>query len=206
MSRSDMIAVGQKEAWDVYTFQIGASMDIKIAGTEFSLQRKAFEIYVQGCYRNCVGCHNPETQPFSGGTLVDIDKFIDEQAVRVKMFDNIVENIYVTGGDLLCYVDKIAEEFSVNVLVAWYNKFKWLFTGADEEDIPPWVWDYYDIVKCGAYRQDLRQEDGTFPASSNQKLLFNSRVRDKPTLYGVSPYALEDMYNNIDFKGEKKWI
>ena len=70
-----MIAVGQKEAWDVYAFQIGASMDIKIAGTEFSLQRKAFEIYVQGCYRNCVGCHNPETQPFSGGTLVDIDKY-----------------------------------------------------------------------------------------------------------------------------------
>ena len=40
----------------------------------------------------------------------------------------------------------------------------------------------------------------------SRKLLFNSRVRDKPTLYGVSSYALEDMYNNIDFKGEKKWI
>ena len=181
-------------------------MDIRIAGTEFSLQHKSFEIYVQGCFRGCNGCHNPETQSFGGGTQVDIDKFIMEKYEQTKQFDNLVDNIYITGGDLLCYVDDIASTFSIAVAIAWNDKCRWLFTGAEEKEIPSWVWDYYDIVKCGHYDESLRQPDGTFPASSNQKLLFNSRVRDKPTLYGVSPYTLEDMYNNIDFKGEKKWI
>lgn len=180
-------------------------MEIKIAGTEFSLERKSFEIYVQGCYRHCPGCHNPETQSFGSGTAVEIDKFIREQADKVELFDDLVDNIYVTGGDLLCYVDDIAEEFSAHVLCTWYNKYKWLFTGCEEEDIPSWVWDYYDVVKCGQYREDLRQPDGTFPASSNQKLLFNSKWMDNPTLFGVTPSSLEEMYNYTEFKGEKKW-
>ena len=180
-------------------------MNIKIAGTEFSLAHKSFEIYVQGCYRNCNGCHNPETQSFGGGRDVDIDKFIQECVGRVEQFDSIVDNIYVTGGDLLCYTDEIAETFSVDVYLAWYNKYKWLFTGADEKDIPSWVWEYYDIVKCGAYDENLRQADGVFPASSNQKLLFNKDRLDKPQLYGVSPDALESKFKTIKFEGEKIW-
>lgn len=180
-------------------------MDFKIAGTEFSLQRKAFEIYVQGCYRGCSGCHNPETQSFSGGKLVDIDKFISDSAKRVEHFDPVVDNIYVSGGDLLCYTDVIAETFSLAVCIAWYNKYKWLFTGAEEKNIPSWVWDYYDIVKCEPYRQDLRQEDGVFPASSNQKLIFNTNRLDNPVLFGITAENLLSKFDSTKFKGEKKW-
>lgn len=180
-------------------------MEIKIAGTEFSLERRSFEIYVQGCYRHCPDCHNPETQSFSGGTLVQVYPFIKEQEDKVKIFDSIVDNIYVTGGDLLCYVDKIAEEFSVEVYMAWYNKCKWLFTGCEEMCLPPWIWEYYDVVKCEPYDMNLRQGDGVFPASSNQKLIFNTDMLDKPRLFGIDPKYLEDLYISTDFKGEKKW-
>lgn len=173
-------------------------MRIRIAGTEFSIKNKSFEIYVQGCYRGCSGCHNPETQPFEGGISVDIHEFLKEQYERTSLFPDLVENIYVSGGDLLCQNGSIAEEFSREVNNFWADKFKWLFTGCDPDKIPDWVWSYYDIVKAGSYMAGLRQE-GVFPASSNQVLVFNS--------YPSAFVAVDmlDKFDKIDFKGEKRW-
>ena len=173
-------------------------MRIKIAGTEFSLKNKSFEIYVQGCYRGCPGCHNPETQPFVGVPSVDIHEFIKEQADRVSHFPDLVKNIYISGGDLLCQRESIAKEFSIEVNNYWSDKFKWLFTGCEPDELPDWVWDYYDIIKAGKYMQGLRQE-GVFPASSNQVLIFNSN----PLIFTGD--KMLDKFNSIEFKGSKRW-
>lgn len=169
-------------------------LNIRIAGTEFSLKNKAFEIYIQGCYRKCAGCHNPDTQPFDGGKLVNMSDFVDEQYDKIKPYidDGLVKNIYISGGDLLCQDEEKAKEFSCLISNKFHPPLRtWLFTGAgDDEPIPNWVWDYYDIVKCGRYRADLRNQEGTFPASKNQKLLFNS-------------YVDQDIIDGINFKGEK---
>ena len=98
----------------------------------------------------------------------------------------------------LCQNGSIAEEFSREVNNFWADKFKWLFTGCDPDKIPDWVWSYYDIVKAGSYMAGLRQE-GVFPASSNQVLVFNS--------YPSAFVAVDmlDKFDKIDFKGEKRW-
>ena len=46
---------------------------MKIAGTQFTLKTKSFEIYVSGCAGNphCKGCHNPETWDFNVGEEFD---------------------------------------------------------------------------------------------------------------------------------------
>lgn len=173
-------------------------MRIRIAGTEFSIKNKSFEIYVQGCYRGCSGCHNPETQPFDGGMSVDIHEFIKQQYERTSLFPDLVQNIYISGGDLLCQSGSIAEEFSREMFNYWADKFKWLFTGEDPLGIPDWVWKYYDVVKAGSYMAGLRQE-GVFPASSNQVLIFNSY----PPAFTAG--EMLDKFNNIDFKGDKRW-
>jgi len=173
-------------------------MRIRIAGTEFSIKNKSFEIYVQGCNRACSGCHNPEAQPFDGGTSVDIHDFLKEQYERTSLFPDLVYNIYVSGGDLLCQTRSIAEEFSREVNNFWSDKYKWLFTGCDAKDLPDWVWDYYDIIKTGRYMAGLRQE-GKFPASSNQELIFNSN----PTAFVAD--GMLDKFNNTEFEGNKRW-
>ena len=152
------------------------ALNIRIAGTEFSLKYKSFEFYVQGCYRRCPGCHNPDAQLFNGGKEVDLEKFLIEQYNKIQPFvkQGLIENIYVSGGDLLCLDEEVAKTFSLGVSTLFHPPLCiWLFTGADEEEIPKWAWDYYDIIKCGTYREDLRNPEGTFPASSNQKLLLN---------------------------------
>jgi len=173
-------------------------MRIRIAGTEFSVKRKSFEIYVQGCYRACSGCHNPETQPFDGGKSVDIEAFLREQYERTSLFPDMVKNIYVSGGDLLCQNGSVAEEFSRIASDLWQDKYKWLFTGCDYSKIPEWVWKYYDIVKCGQYVEGLKQE-GVFPASSNQMLIFNSN----PSAFLETDIL--DKFNSTEFVGEKRW-
>lgn len=171
-------------------------MRIRIAGTEFSLKGKAFEIYIQGCYRCCPGCHNPETQPFEGGKSVDIEEFLKEQKERTDLFPDLVQNIYVSGGDLLCQNKNTAEEFSKVLKETWPDKYRWLFTGCEPDKLPDWVWNYYDIIKSGPYIQTLKQE-GVFPASSNQELIFNPDTENEDRML--------DKFDVTDFYGIKRW-
>lgn len=169
---------------------------IRIAGTEFSLKNKSFEIYMQGCYRKCAGCHNPDTQPFDGGKKVDLVEFCAEIKKRIEPFDNLIENIYITGGDLLCQDESIAKEISEFICYYFSSVYKiWLFTGAKEIDLPEWVWIYYDVVKCGRYDENKLNPKGSFPASKNQKLLFNGYYKEE----------LEDLFNKTNFMGVKEW-
>ena len=167
-------------------------MDIRIAGTEYSLQYRSFEIYVQGCYRHCPDCHNPETQPPCGGTEVNAEEWIALQKEKTDKFDSIIKRVYMTGGDLLCNYDDIAIKFSALVSRTWDNKEIWLFTGAKKEELPDWVFKYYDIIKFGEYDKTKRQE-GVFPASSNQGLIINARMGSKKVI------------EVPDFKGEIVW-
>ena len=169
---------------------------IRIAGTEFSLKNKSFEIYIQGCYRRCSGCHNPDTQPFDGGKVVNIVSFCRGVANLIKPFGSLVENIYVTGGDLLCQTEGVAKTFSLTLFLLFTGRYNmWLFTGEEEILLPNWIWEYYDVVKCGKYREDLLNPVGTFPASKNQKLLFNKKFKEQ----------LEPLFLNVKFMGDKKW-
>lgn len=166
-------------------------MKIRIAGTEYSLRNKSFEIYVQGCDRACPGCHNPETQDHEGGEEVVMGDWLPVQYQKVDKFGNLVQRIFVSGGDLLCLPRPVACEFSREVRNTWKDKELWLFTGATKENVPLWVWGYYDVVKCGPYDQTKKQEG--FPASSNQMLLLNKSRWNR-------------FNNELGFKGVIEWI
>lgn len=179
---------------------------IRISGTEFSLGRRAFEIYVQGCFRGCKGCHNPETQPSSGGEEVDIREFLREQKKKTDEFGDLVQNIYVTGGDLLCHTRDLVDEFSKEVAETWPDKIRWLFTGDKYNDIRDVVWLYYDIVKCGPYLQHRRLPEGVFPASDNQELVFNRFCPCLPPDKRLERLdKLDRIYKEIEFRGAKFW-
>lgn len=172
---------------------------IRISGTEVSLKNKSYEVYIQGCNRNCHGCHNPETHDFSGGEEVNIHDFLSKAKENISLVgEGIIDNIYVSGGDLLCQNPVTAICFSHELKNLFHDKTLWLFTGEKENGIPEWVWSYYDVVKCGPFVQSKLQRDDTgavmFPASKNQKLILNKTV---PEQVG---YKIAD-----NFKGETKW-
>lgn len=173
-------------------------MNIRIAGTEYSLKNKSYEIYIQGCFHGCRGCQNPQTHDPSGGKEVNITDFLVKQRNKVDMFPTLINNIYITGGDLLCNGDgaDTAESFSNILKFLFPDKILWLFTGYSEDWLPSWLWWYYDIVKCGGYDEDCLNPVGSFPASKNQKLLFNLNNKGN---------KLVKLYDEIDFMGDKIW-
>lgn len=168
---------------------------IHIAGTEYSLKNKAYEIYVQGCYHCCHGCHNPETHDPNGGIEVSSSDFLEEQRRKVDLFPTLIDNIYITGGDLLCGNFETIEQFSNLLKFFFPDKVLWLFTGFMRDYLPSWVFWYYDIVKCGGYDEEQLNPKGSFPASKNQKLIFNSNKMN----------VLNNKYYSIEFLGEKLW-
>jgi anaerobic ribonucleoside-triphosphate reductase activating protein len=123
----------------------------------------ACEIYVSGCSRNCRNCHNKEMQNFTNGkyyTVKELYKYIEEYK---EWFDVIS----FLGGDLLCNDD--GESY------IQYLKYKlptvplYLFTGAEKEELPSYVYRYFDWIKYGPYMEQLKKKG--FPSSSNQKII-----------------------------------
>lgn len=62
-----------------------------------------FSVFVQGCHRHCLGCHNPETQPFDRG------KEIDTQDILKKIDENpLLAGITFSGGEPFCQPSPLA--------------------------------------------------------------------------------------------------
>ncbi len=123
---------------------------------------------------HCKGCHSEESWDFNAGekyTLLNLVKMTR----KIKEFDNLIENIWILGGDPLDNnIDEILEMVREFTLL---NKKIWLFTRYSlkqakiklKNDI---LW--FDYIKCGAYKQDLTTNDnvqyGVKLATSNQMI------------------------------------
>ncbi len=144
---------------------------MKIGGEVFPAfnpyEQATYEIHISGCSRNCNSCHNKNLQDFDYGEEIDIEKYIKKLKERQKFFSNIS----VMGGDLLCQNETEAILFSKALREAFPHTRLWLFTGEEEENIPLWVKTYYDIIKVGEWKIEKKLPEGSFPASSNQKIL-----------------------------------
>lgn len=70
-----------------------------------------FVVFVQGCPMRCAYCHNPDTWPMSGGTMMEAADII-EQYERNKGFYK-GGGITVTGGEPLMQVDFLIELFTL---------------------------------------------------------------------------------------------
>ena len=70
-----------------------------------------FVVFVQGCPMRCAYCHNPDTWPMTGGTLMEPEE-IYEQFLRNKEFYKN-GGITVTGGEPLMQVDFLIDLFTL---------------------------------------------------------------------------------------------
>ena len=145
---------------------------MKIANIQFPVfvpyNKSALEIYISGCKRHCKNCCNPELQNFKIG-----ENFSKNHLDYIKERKSFFDVIAILGGDLLDQNEHFACKFSLQLSILFENKELWLFTGHNKEEIPDWVWEIFDYVKIGEYKEELKQ-DG-FPASFNQKLLKKGR-------------------------------
>ena len=75
-----------------------------------------FVVFVQGCPMRCAYCHNPDTWPLTGGTMMEPEE-IYEQYKRNESFYT-KGGITVTGGEPLMQVDFLIDLFTTSTPVS----------------------------------------------------------------------------------------
>ncbi len=70
-----------------------------------------FVVFVQGCPMRCAYCHNPDTWPLDGGTLMEPSEIIEQYERNIGFYKG--GGITVTGGEPLMQVDFLIDLFTL---------------------------------------------------------------------------------------------
>lgn len=70
-----------------------------------------FVVFVQGCPMRCAYCHNPDTWPMSGGTMMEPEEIYEQFKRNKDFYKN--GGITVTGGEPLMQVDFVTDLFQL---------------------------------------------------------------------------------------------
>lgn len=139
---------------------------MNLAGTQFTLKDRAFEIYLSGCTIHCKGCHNPELWDFNYGDKIT-DEVFSSLVEKIKDGGKLINEIRILGGEPLDH--QVNLHLFVSILKSRFpDKLFVLFTGYDYINIPIVFFSDFDGIKYGKYDETKRVE-GEELASSNQR-------------------------------------
>ena len=131
-----------------------------------------YAVFMQGCLRNCEGCHNPETHALDGGRLVDTDEIL----AAIKK-NPLLDGLTLTGGEPLLQIDAASDlahavkNFGLNV---------WCYTGYTFEELPAAaerLLENVDVLIDGEFVLSLRDLDLQFRGSRNQRIIDLKKTR-----------------------------
>lgn len=125
-------------------------------------------VFLQGCPRNCEGCHNPELLPVTGGITVDENELVD---LILKEVTSLHKGITFSGGDPF-----LQEDALYNVITDIKNREPrldiWVYTGYLLEDVLHFpIMPKIDVLVDGEFI--LTEKDLTlkFRGSRNQRII-----------------------------------
>lgn len=162
---------------------------LTILGSEYNGTSDALEIYVSGCKRDCLGCHNPEGHAFGKGKSWRL--WLKENTWKLKT--GPFGRVWMLGGDLVGQPAPEAVEFLTDLRRAMPDtsgsagravardseggafaelacanrrrtpgagKELWLWTGAETlKAVPVAYLPFFDVVKTGSYKRHLPPVD-----------------------------------------------
>lgn len=119
-------------------------------------------LFLQGCRKNCKGCHNHQIQEHGKGTMINIENlidFIDKRCCNKR--------ITISGGEPL-------EQFDSLVLLVDRLKNKGyevcVYTGWELLSVPKSLLEKIDYIKTGGFVNDFRDSNIQYVGSSNQHM------------------------------------
>ena len=133
-----------------------------------------FAIFMQGCLKNCKGCHNPATHDINGGKILDTEEIIS--AIKKNP---LLTGITLSGGEPFLQIAPAAElaraakNFGLNV---------WCYTGYKLEEIPSdaeKLLQNIDVLVDGEYIDELRDLELNFRGSKNQRVIDLKKTREQ---------------------------
>jgi len=129
-------------------------------------------IFVQGCPYHCEGCHNPDSQPFEGGTVWTLDD------VEKKFTNNpLLSGITLSGGEPAEQAAPCAElarrahQKGLNVWTYTGSTLEKLNERAKDDPALRQLLDATDVLVDGPFILAQRSLELDFCGSKNQRLI-----------------------------------
>lgn len=157
-------------------------MEIRIAGiVEDSIvdgRGIRMAVFVQGCPHHCLGCHNPQTHDFAGGTLDDTDRIFE--AFRENP---LYRGITFSGGEPFCQpkpLKALADRVhgikkDVTVYTGWTYE---ALCAMHDPDVDALL-SVCDVLVDGPFIEAQRDPELLFRGSANQRLIDMNRTRER---------------------------
>lgn len=135
-------------------------------------------IFVQGCPHHCPGCHNPNSQPFEGGTVWTLDD------VEKKFSNNpLLDGITLSGGEpatqpaACAELARRAHQKGLNVWTYSGSTLEKLSAEAKENPDLQRLLDETDVLVDGPFILAERSLELNFCGSRNQRLIDMNQTR-----------------------------
>jgi anaerobic ribonucleoside-triphosphate reductase activating protein len=127
-----------------------------------------YTVFVQGCRRNCPGCHNPDTHDPAGG----YDESIENMIAEIRK-NPLLDGLTISGGEPFLQADGCAK-------LAWLarrqRKSVWVYTGYTYEEVltrkeflP--LLEETDVLVDGPFIESEKSYELHFRGSRNQRLV-----------------------------------
>ncbi len=126
-------------------------------------------IFSQGCPHHCVGCHNPETWAFDGGTEISVEAVAD-----IVRSNPLCRGVTFSGGEPFAQADAFARLAKIlkaeGYEVASYSGFTFeqLLTGTDAQKE---LLHSIDVLIDGPFLLAEKSLELNFRGSKNQRIL-----------------------------------
>jgi anaerobic ribonucleoside-triphosphate reductase activating protein len=146
-----------------------------------------FVIFTQGCPHNCPGCHNPQTHPREGGSVVSGSRLLERLGRNP-----LLQGVTFSGGEPFMQAAALvllAKQIrSLGKDIVTYTGYTWerLISGADAENSWMELLNETDYLVDGPFIRELKSLEIPFRGSANQRI-----IDVKTSLPSGIPLALE---------------
>ena len=150
---------------------------MNIIDTQYTLDQKAYEIYVSGCAGNphCEGCHTPWTWDFQIGK--NWKEMKDRIRKTISSYSGLIDKVRIFGGEPLDQDMKEMESMLEFIHSINSSLPIWIFTRYELEEAlakASFLETYVMFIKTGPYKPALgvkkNLQYGVNLATSNQKI------------------------------------
>ena len=118
-------------------------------------------LFVQGCERRCLGCHNPGTWPLDAGSTFPVTELVTRLRSRITN-----RRLTISGGEPLLQAE------AVIALLESLPEFNIvLYTGDKLDRIPPALLSKLDYIKVGSFESNKRTTTTPYVGSTNQQFI-----------------------------------
>ncbi len=131
-----------------------------------------FTVFTQGCYRNCAGCHNPQTHDPEGGYEISLRELYD-----MICGNKLLDGVTFSGGEPFLQANALYElglnirKLNLDIITFTGYTYEYLTENSDDRNGFSKLLSVTDYLVDGSFIENLKNSELRFKGSENQRVI-----------------------------------